>query len=365
MMSNTGKNIVICCDGTGNQLGETYSNVVKLYTCLVKDNKRQMVYYDPGVGTMSDPNVVTPWSGMISKIGGMAFGWGLKRNVTEAYAYLMENYEPGDVVYMYGFSRGAYSVRVLAALIHTVGLLEKGCQHLIPYAWETFRNGVKPKVYPIARHFKETYSRDVEIYFMGVWDTVTSFGIFNRIKLPYTTNNASVKNIRHAVAIDERRTYYRQNLFGDVPGQDIKQVWFAGAHSDVGGSYDLKESGLSQLSLEWMIAESKPFAVHFDIAKVKTLLYEGNNKGHSLPNFNEEVHHSLSAFWWPLELVPKWRRRWPQLYIPFGRARKMYVDYKSNPLVPTIHESVLSKMGTGRYSPRNFDKSKPYNKENG
>ncbi len=79
------KNIIICCDGTGNQLGETYSNVVKIYTCLTRHDQRQVAYYDPGVGTMSDPNVVTPWSKMFSKVAGMAFGVGLKKNVSEAY----------------------------------------------------------------------------------------------------------------------------------------------------------------------------------------------------------------------------------------------------------------------------------------
>ncbi len=352
------KSIVICCDGTGNQLGETYSNVVKIYQCLVKNNAIQMVYYDPGVGTMSDSNVVTPWSKMLSKIGGMAFGWGLKKNVTEAYSYLMENYELGDRIYMYGFSRGAYTCRVLAALIHTVGLLEKGCQHLIPYAWETFRNSVDGKVKKIAEQFKSTYSRSVNIYFAGMWDTVTSFGIFNRIKLPFTTHNPSIINIRHAIAIDERRTYYRQNLFGNIQGQDVKQVWFAGAHSDVGGSYAMAESGLSQLALEWMISESIQFSVQFDLPKARTLLY--NTTGHSIPDFNADVHRSLSIYWWPMELIPKWRKTWPQIYVPLGQSRKLYVNSMGSALVPTVHKSVLDKINTRKYSPRNFDQTKQH-----
>lgn len=121
------KNIIICCDGTGNQLGETYSNVVKIYTCLTRHDQRQVAYYDPGVGTMSDPNVVTPWSKMFSKVAGMAFGVGLKKNVSEAYSYLMEYYEEGDLICMYGFSRGAYTVRVLAAMLHVYIRSKKKC----------------------------------------------------------------------------------------------------------------------------------------------------------------------------------------------------------------------------------------------
>lgn len=355
------KNIVICCDGTGNQLGETYSNVVKIFTCLVRDNKKQQAYYDPGVGTMSDPNVVTPWSKMVSKVAGMAFGIGLKKNVSEAYSYLMEYYEPGDLICLYGFSRGAYTVRVLAGFIHTIGLLEKGCQHLIPYAWETYRNCIDKEIEPVAKQFKATYSRSVGVHFIGVWDTVTSFGIFNRIKLPYTTRNPSVFNIRHAVAIDEKRTYYRQNLFGDVPGQNIKQVWFSGVHSDVGGSYDLLESGLSQQALEWMIAESIQFGIHFDMVKTRDLLYV--SKSHSRPDHNEEVHPSLSLLWWPLELMPKWRNRWPQIYFPMGRTRQMYFDSMRNPLTPTVHASVLTKINSGKYKPENLDLAKAHHVE--
>src|SRR5690349_17016475 len=157
------KNIIICCDGTGNQFGEVNSNVVKLFTMLDKSASDQVAFYDPGVGTMSDPNVITPWSKYFSKLLGLAFGRGLMRNITDAYSYLMEHYEVGDRIFLFGFSRGAFTARALAGMIYKVGILEKGCQNLIPYALRTYRISYSRKNKGIASQFKATYSRDVKI----------------------------------------------------------------------------------------------------------------------------------------------------------------------------------------------------------
>ena len=120
------KNLVICCDGTGNEISENISNVLKLYRCLRKTEKtspRQMVFYDPGVGTVTEP---TTWHRLKSNINlvlGLATGYGLDDNVLSAYGFLVEHYAPGDRIYLFGFSRGAYTVRVLAGLIHKIGLI--------------------------------------------------------------------------------------------------------------------------------------------------------------------------------------------------------------------------------------------------
>ena len=120
------RNIVICCDGTGNEIGENISNVLKLYRCLRKTPKtapRQLVLYDPGVGTLARPD---PWRKLRQNfvmVLGLVTGYGLDDNVLSAYEFLIENYEDGDQIYLFGFSRGAYTVRVLAGLIHKVGLL--------------------------------------------------------------------------------------------------------------------------------------------------------------------------------------------------------------------------------------------------
>ena len=120
------KSLVICCDGTGNEISENISNVLKLYRCLRKTEKtqpRQLVFYDPGVGTLERPD---PWHKLkqdFNAILGLATGYGLDDNVLAAYAFLVHTYQAGDQIYLFGFSRGAYTVRVLAGLIHKVGLI--------------------------------------------------------------------------------------------------------------------------------------------------------------------------------------------------------------------------------------------------
>ena len=120
------RNIIICCDGTGNEISENISNVLKLYRCLRKTEKtqpRQLVFYDPGVGTLARPD---PWHKLkqdFNAILGLATGYGLDDNVLAAYDFLVHNYQEGDQIYLFGFSRGAYTVRVLAGLIHKVGLI--------------------------------------------------------------------------------------------------------------------------------------------------------------------------------------------------------------------------------------------------
>src|SRR5215469_7449605 len=123
---NEPKKIVICCDGTGNEISENISNVLKLYRCLRKTPRtepHQLVFYDPGVGTLARPD---PWRKLIQDalvLLGLTTGYGLDDNILAAYHFLVRNYEDGDDIFLFGFSRGAYTVRALAGLIHKVGLL--------------------------------------------------------------------------------------------------------------------------------------------------------------------------------------------------------------------------------------------------
>src|SRR5260370_14354060 len=127
------RNIIICCDGTGNEISENISNVLKLYRCLRKTGKtepRQLVFYDPGVGTLARPD---PWHKLkqdFSAILGLATGYGPDEKVLQSYQFLVHNYREGDQIYLFGFSRGAYTVRVLAGLIHKVGLIAPEQAHL-------------------------------------------------------------------------------------------------------------------------------------------------------------------------------------------------------------------------------------------
>ena len=243
------KNIVICGDGTGNEYGENNTNVVKLYQSL-NCNSGQIAFYDPGVGTLGKWRLAR-WLHRTLK---QATGIGIRKNVEDAYIYLMEKFEPEDRVFLFGFSRGAYTVRSLAGMLYKVGLLQPGNRNLVPYAWKMYDKSEKT-----CDGFKRTYSRICKPHFIGVWDTVGSvFGKRKRfldVKL-----NPDVAHAYHAVAIDERRKKFPISLWDESRkscGQDIQQVWFAGVHSDVGGSY--RKSGLSDIALEWMLtcAEGK------------------------------------------------------------------------------------------------------------
>src|SRR6267378_2762341 len=133
------RNLVLCCDGTNNEFGPTNTNVVRLIQVLDRDPTKQRLYYDPGVGTLPEPGVRGKLRSAWSKIKGLGFGAGLTWKVEEAYCYLMEIWQPGDRVFLFGFSRGAYTARVLAGLLHELGLLPRGAANLVPYAYRLFK----------------------------------------------------------------------------------------------------------------------------------------------------------------------------------------------------------------------------------
>ena len=228
-----GKNIVVCCDGTSNQFSDVNTNVIRLIQCLDRTPGYQRLYYDPGVGTLPEPTAGSFISRRVSIVMQLAFGVGVPTNVKEAYSYLMDFWEPGDRVFLFGFSRGAYTVRVLAGLLHELGLLPRGNYNLVPYVWHIYKSMRKKTLTRQARvdayktlctNFRKTFSRDpytedargknpnlsrdrrFPIKFMGLWDCVSSVGwIYNPPSFPGTTHNESVEIIRHAVSIDERR----------------------------------------------------------------------------------------------------------------------------------------------------------------
>jgi len=120
------KRIVVCCDGTGNEYGDRNSNVVKLYDVMLKQAGRQVAYYHPGVGTMGAKNALSTLGKAWTKVRGLAFGYGLSENIADAYQFLMHNYELGDQIFIFGFSRGAYTARALCGMLQMFGLLNRG-----------------------------------------------------------------------------------------------------------------------------------------------------------------------------------------------------------------------------------------------
>lgn len=253
------KNIVICCDGTADEFGPTNSNVIKLYQTIVC-GPEQVAYYHPGVGTMGARSALTGFGRWWTRLLGLAFGYGISDNVADAYQFLMRTWEPGDRLYLIGFSRGAYTARAVAGLLHLVGLLNGGNEALIPYAIRMARGrGID---FAVAAEFKRTFSRQCNPHFIGVWDTVTSVGwIYDAVRFAFTkaAGNPDLHIVRQAIAIDERRAFFRHNMFGapSDPSQDIAEVWFAGVHDDVGGNLPEAETALSQIALRWMLGEGR------------------------------------------------------------------------------------------------------------
>lgn len=375
------RNIVICCDGTGNAVDADLSNVLKLFR-IVRKNRNQIVFYDPGVGTISTSD---PWSRFKANalgVWGLMTGWGLDANVLDAYKFLVDNYRDGDRIFLFGFSRGAYTVRVLAGLLHLVGLLERQQANLCEYALTAYKRAADKNDFEIAWRFERILStRRPPIHFVGVWDTVSSmivprpdrFYLPSLQELPYTKTNPLVEVFRQAIAIDERRRMFRINRWkepqvykpnpfdpADPPAQDIKQVWFSGVHSDVGGGYPETESGAAKFPLKWIIDEAQVVGLlitkqmynHLVLGKPRS----GGSRQYVAPDAAAELHDSMTFGWWLLEGIPKrekWRD-WPGRKIRWGR----YFPRREPRFIPDgslVHHSVFERYSTdNKYRPENL-----------
>ncbi len=355
MTNKSSKNIVLCLDGTNNQFKEDNSNIVKLARILKKDANKQIVYYDPGVGTLADPAHRTMIFKTLSKVKGLVLGRGMKDDIREAYSFIMNNYEEGDRVFVFGFSRGAYTARSVAGLIQSCGLLEKGNTNLLPYALEMFQS--KNINFEVLAKFKHTFGRKCEIELLGLWDTVRSLGwsIFPKYH-PYTLNNKSVKAVRHALSIDEKRVFFKPLLWGDkyIGNQDIKEVWFAGVHSDIGGGYPESESGLAKISLKWMVEEinREPFNVLIELDKYKYyVLGEGDNNDYIGPKTGASQHNSLTWGWKLTQYLPigVWDQDTKSTKIKIVGENRFIKEGS------TLHQSVIERLKNHNYNPVNVD----------
>jgi uncharacterized protein (DUF2235 family) len=248
-----GKNIVICYDGTSNEYRQNNTNVVRTFEAIVRDN-RQIGFYDPGVGTLS---IFGRRIGRLIGIAlGLMFGYGIKKNIEDGYEYLMDMFEPGDKVFIFGFSRGAYTARALAGMVHQFGVLQKGSKNLIPYVSKMYFRKDKDKDFPLISRFKATFSNDCKIHLIGLWDTVGALGYNLSKQFTNLVLNPDIKFGLHAISIDEKRRPFKVVLWDEnkkVPGQVIEQVWFAGVHSEVGGGIPEKDCYLPDLSFAWMM----------------------------------------------------------------------------------------------------------------
>jgi uncharacterized protein (DUF2235 family) len=379
-----GKNIVICCDGTGNQIEGNLSNVLKLFRILNK-NDGQRVYYNPGIGTIGTDD---PWTRITQNTKGvfeLATGYGLDNEILGAYRFLAKNYQNDDRVFLFGFSRGAYTVRALAGFIHMIGLLPPDQLNIANYALSTYKKVGAQHDFQSAWDFaRVTGARLISIDFIGVWDTVASIFVPRWDRgipvptlqmLPYTRTNPSVKAFRHAKAIDERRRMFRLNRWTEPQNfivnpfdkaaptvdQDIKQVWFAGVHGDIGGGYPEEESGLSKFPLNWMIDEAVIHGLDIDVRTRNHLALGQNGPGARdtfvKPDAQAKLHVSLTTAWRPLEWIPKrvkfeeWKQRlkFDGFYIPDAEPRPFklidpYTHAEIEEAVPRVHQSVFDRM---------------------
>lgn len=380
----TAKNIVLCLDGTSKKFSAKNTNIMKIFDCLVKNlPDKQVVYYQTGVGTGTEKTLATPVTGVLSSIVDSAIGWYLDEHVIAAYRFVQEHYNEGDRICLFGFSRGAYTARALCGFLHAIGVLPRSNTQQVDYAYEIWKSGDRLS----CTYYKRMMSKDVDIDFLGCFDTVSSVGAVVPRVLPFSTHNGKTRVFRHALALDEWRVKFRQetwhyklpekvfslkDLFwstltaptkymsdyvadwflsedekerrdllkdlGEYLAEEekrtarpvnIKEVWFAGGHADVGGGAvsDLAKHDLSWIPLRWMIKEAikSESNILFSDEKLETYdmfkagpkaddirFYRDPTTGGPVDDIPESrkddvaapTHANLKLGWWPLEFLP-------------------------------------------------------------
>jgi uncharacterized protein (DUF2235 family) len=272
------KRIVICADGTWNIRDQVDkktnkrhpTNVTKVARAVLPRSANgidQIVYYRDGVGT----------AGGLDRFTGGAFGEGIEANIRELYRFLVYNFEPNDEIYLFGFSRGAFTVRTLAGFMNKVGLVQKDDDYYVPNLYDCYehRKGPGSPEWALAFHNIKSPRPCPPIRFIGVWDTVGALGapgfmgqLLNKNKYQYhdVNLNPHIENAFHALAIDERRRPFTPNIWTRPPGWagHLEQAWFPGVHSNVGGGY--APDGLANEALHWIVEKAEKLGLEFDAA---------------------------------------------------------------------------------------------------
>jgi uncharacterized protein (DUF2235 family) len=382
--SGSGRTIVLCFDGTENAYCDKNTNIVQLFSFLkVSEPDKQICYYQPGVGTYYKAGVVSPIFETLAKWADFGVAWYLDDHVMQGYQFLINNYNPNDVICVFGFSRGAYTARALAGLVAKIGILPRNNDEQVTFAYKLYKRtdaqGIR-----LAAGFKKTFSVNphVKVDFVGVWDTVAFVG-FTGKSLPFTNTNTDIKIFRHALSLDEHRACFRPNLYHfpspnqyrdpqkgsssssaipvGTPEPNVREVWFAGCHNDVGsGSVEnTAPYSLGYISLAWMVQEIKasglPILFHDHAATVKsTDASDARSQeiyANEAINAVQEIHDPLFDplfwwLWWILEFLAfnyYWQDsnfKWHNSRIPnFGRARWIPTAK------PLFHVSVAERIG--------------------
>ena len=349
------RRLVVCADGTWKSRDDETdaTNVQKICDLVLPvagDGTTQLSEYFPGVGTTQAERLL-----------GGAVGFGLSRNVKIAYRWLAENYgnstdpDPGDELYLFGFSRGAYTVRSLAGMIRNVGLLRAEHLHRLDDAYSHYRN--RDRAWAVdgacSVSFRERWSHDVpEIRCIGVWDTVGALGLPTRGPVGWFTRrrwgfhdvelSGRVRSAFHALAVDECRRAFAPTIWqaddAHAAQQHVEQVWFAGSHSDVGGG--AADSRLSDATLLWMAGKARDCGLDLDEGRLKALA-------------PDTAHGPLhESFTWPYWIQGRHERALCQ-ETPFPPGRFLRTHQRLDESVLDRH-SRCTAPPTGPYAPANL-----------
>jgi uncharacterized protein (DUF2235 family) len=401
------RNLIVLMDGTGNEVGDRQTNVLRLYRCLLKDGPDQKTLYVPGVGTNDSATQTGQLWQKFRSVCGLAFGLGLEDDVMQAYQFLCTHYQAPsktdpakrDDILIFGFSRGAYAARVLAGFIHNVGLMPLHQLHLAPQVFRAYRaitdaddTADNNQTYQRLREYDQVIDQQyAPIRFLGLFDTVSSIVRFRRflhnirttgslLELGTHANvnaNTSVQMVRHALAIDERRsmfraqgwtpTEYKPNRFAPADGlQDVEQVWFPGYHSDIAGAALESRAGIGKITLKWMLDEMAKAGIEmtFKQGAINRYVMGGIEDARTMgglpyakPDPLAPIHNSLKFPWTLLEVFPKsiTRREWPKgrpgfiWYFPLGEPR--YVPHDK----PELKHSISDAAKTRRTQMKAYD----------
>ncbi|MCR9104439.1 MAG: DUF2235 domain-containing protein [Gammaproteobacteria bacterium] len=325
-MLKKNKRIVVLSDGTWNDpQDKNPTNVMRMARAIKPvDSKgdKQIVFYDWGVGSYDD------------KVLGGAVGLGMQKNIQDGYRFIVQNYNPGDEIWLFGFSRGAYTVRCLAGFLNKCGILRRDHAHEIPDAFDFYKLKKLTPGRDEAKDWRAERCHNSDrgpVHFIGVWDTVGALGIPTRALAFMEEKDlffdaeigSNVTTARHAIAIDELREDFLPTLWGDKSAVDIQQVWFAGVHSDVGGGYAADKNGriLADIPLAWMASE----------AESKGLQFEKHLYKKSDLDFRAAANKSRKGFW---KVFEKKRRDLPADAV--------------------VHSSVKQRALSGGYQPENL-----------
>jgi uncharacterized protein (DUF2235 family) len=312
------KRLIAFADGTWNTFDQPFAtNVTKLCHQVVQVDDHgitQRAYHQHGVGT----------GHALDRILGGALGWGLDDNIINIYRWLVRQYEPDDELWLFGFSRGAYTARSVAGLLRNCGIVRQ--ERHIGRAMEIYRQRDNGPDTDEAVRFRKRYAHDVRVKFIGVWDTVGSLGIpttginlrhrFHDVRL-----SSFVQNARHAVAIDEQRRPFEPTLWNNDDHPSLKQAWFVGAHSNVGGG--LEDERLSDIALHWMMGE----------AQACGLGLRCEDQAENNPRAEGEIHYSHGGIYQ-------------------FRARRRLIENRWNQV---IHNSAIARLDADEtYQPSNL-----------